>query len=552
MVDVGNNVKVGNIGSDILDAKEEARIQKLISNLYVYDNDPRELTKLYTNILLEDNVAYILTKVSQDPIFFKHFPEFYERNQYGENVINCQQNNSFHRYGVFKHILVTIESVGSKELPIGDWQRKVLKWTMLLHDIGKPYVKVINQDGSESFANHDEKSVEIAKTILDRFYFTDEEKYIILTLIKYHDRYINEGEIIFDNLKFLASELKNNKELFFMLIDVKEADAKAKSIDVYNKYKLTKKKYIDFLNSYFAYNPDTNNIEASSNTSTQAQNTNVVSVSSNGEYEDINLADDMNKNIKSLKLNNIIEDAIKKQNVSIKYQPIIDLKTKLVYGYEAFSHIEAENINIAEIINYAQNTDRYDKLQQTLFINAIENFSANLCKEAELVFVNIDISSFNKYINKPRLYDLMQSKRFGVDFQGYERENINTLKSTINTIHENKGTVVLDNFGRGTFTVKDLNVLDVDYIIPEMSFIRNIDTDEEKQKYINELVTYCIGREIKIIAIGVETKEELNTLQRLGVRYVQGNYLAKPNDGIDIINGKLSQMLTDKEDDAVV
>ena len=36
-------------------------------------------------------------------------------------------------------------------------------------------------------------------------------------------------------MKFLASELKNSKELFYLLIDVKDSDARAKNVDVYNK-----------------------------------------------------------------------------------------------------------------------------------------------------------------------------------------------------------------------------------------------------------------------------------------------------------------------------
>ena len=151
-----------------MDIKETARIKKIISQLYMYDNDIKQLTNIYTNILLEDNVCFILTKISQDKIFLKHFPEFYEKNEFGENVINCQQNSEYHKYGVFKHILHTVETVGtSQQIPLGDWQLKLLKWTMLLHDIGKPYVKKINEDGTDSFAGHDDKSVELATGILD-------------------------------------------------------------------------------------------------------------------------------------------------------------------------------------------------------------------------------------------------------------------------------------------------------------------------------------------------------------------------------------------------
>ena len=227
-------------------------IQNIITNLKLRSNNVAMLTDLYTEILMDDNVLYILTKVSQNVVFMEHFPEFYQKNLEGENVINCQQNSKYHRYGVFKHILYTIEHVGKNNPKLTANDLRLLKWTMLLHDIGKPSVKIINEDGSESFAGHDEASLEIASRILDRFDFEEYDKKIILTLIKYHDKYLNEGELTYDNLRFLAAELDDRADLFNLLIEVKVADNKAKTIDVYNKFMVVVKKYYDFANEYFS------------------------------------------------------------------------------------------------------------------------------------------------------------------------------------------------------------------------------------------------------------------------------------------------------------
>ena len=70
------------ISHDLMDVKEVARINGIISKLRMFTNNVSELTKSYTSILMDDNVSYILKKVSQDLIFAKHFPEFYEVNQY--------------------------------------------------------------------------------------------------------------------------------------------------------------------------------------------------------------------------------------------------------------------------------------------------------------------------------------------------------------------------------------------------------------------------------------------------------------------------------------
>ena len=54
-------------------------------------------------------------------------------------------------------------------------------------------------------------------------------------------------------MKFLASELNNSKELFYLLLEVKNADAMAKNVDVYNTFKIVKSKYLEFINSFFSY-----------------------------------------------------------------------------------------------------------------------------------------------------------------------------------------------------------------------------------------------------------------------------------------------------------
>jgi hypothetical protein len=137
------DLEINDIKADIQTAKELTKMNGIISTLS-NTRDSKELTRLYTDILDSDNVSEILITISKEKFFLDHFPEFYEKNIYGENIFNCTQNSEYHRYGVFKHILVTIEEVGKNNAAIADNQRKILKWTMFLHDLGKPYVKIIS------------------------------------------------------------------------------------------------------------------------------------------------------------------------------------------------------------------------------------------------------------------------------------------------------------------------------------------------------------------------------------------------------------------------
>lgn len=515
------------IDKEIMDAREIMRVNNFIDKLKLYSNNKEELTNIYTSILMDDNVAYILTKLSQDKIFYQHFPEFYVFNEYGENLFNCQQNSKYHRYGVFKHILSTIENIGNAQSNYDDTQIKVLKWTMLLHDIGKPYVKIVAEDGSESFAGHDDKSVELGKEILSRFYFNEEETELILKLIKYHDRFINEGEITDDNMKFLASELDNNKDIFYLLLDVKDADARAKSIDVYNTFKILRAKYLEFITKYFVYNEENNSIKEK----TENDNKN--------ENDDFKF-----QKMTNVELEQLLDSILTRKSIKSVYQPIIDLKKQEVCAYEVFTRIESKKrINILDFFNYAVETNKYEKLQQTLLINGIENFETISSKESRMLFVNADYSSYEKYVNKPRLYDMMGRNKIVVEFQNYDRVNVEKLQETINKIHQNGGLVSLDKFGINDNFINELNFINVDYITTDISVVKNIADDLERQKKLSDLVTLCLSKNINLLVVGVEDKITLEYVNKLGVRFVQGYYFAKPDFKIMNINTSVKEKL---------
>lgn len=524
----------------LVDATEKGRLRNIINNLNMYADNMKTVTEIYTNVFLDENVSYFLPKITQQDVFMRHFPELFVYNQYGENLFNCQQNSKYHRYSVFHHIVSSIENANVTEISIADWQKKIIKWTMFLHDIGKPYVKTIAEDGTESFAGHDDKSVELAEVILNRFYFSDEEKKIILTLIKYHDKYLNAEEVTPENLTFLAKELNNDRELFYLLINVKDADAKAKSTEVYNNFKIIKDKFYEFANEYF---------EQSSRKKIEIKEKTLEGDKKEEEEEttdeDIKLT---SKDIKEL-----IDEIITKKSIKVKYQPIVDLKTQSVYGYEALSQISAaKKIKIEKLLEVAKDYNDYDKLQQVLFTNAVEKFENVVNRESNIIMVNIDYDSYVNYVNKPRIYDMMARNKVVIEFKNYDNKDLTDIQETIQTVHLKGGKVAFDNFKLDKLSIEDICYLDIDYIIPDMSFIKDINKDFEKQKFINSLITYTISKDINLIAVGVENKKILDTLKLVGVRLVQGFYFGKPLPEINMLNEDIFNLLNTEEDQSIM
>lgn len=538
-------------------AKNE--INRIISNLQLYENNIEMLTKLYTDILEDDNIVYIMTRISQNPVFMKHFPEFYEKNFNGESVINCQQNSRYHRYGVFKHILYTIENVGRDSLKYSSHDIKILKWTMLLHDIGKPMAKTINSEGFDSFAGHDDISVQMADNILDRFDFNEEEKKIILTLIKYHDRYLNEGDLTYDNLSFLARELEDKKDLFHLLIEVKIADNKAKSVDVYNKFMTVVGKYYDFANEYFS-NEEDNKLFA--NTENDESIVSVVSdafeedakmetktnpktvETARGEYKEGGSNEDITEKIVS----ELTKDITMGRRLKSYYQPIVDLKKRIVNGYEVYYKIITdEDFSYKQIIRKAKEFGKYDKLQQMLFVNALERFNEVKGRQDIVEYINIDAKSYLNYVNKARIFDLMDKNKVVLEFNNFETLINSKIKELSDEIIKRKGNVAIDNFESSNKNLKDLEKIEPKYIKYKLE-----NTEENTKQYLQELSTFCMLNSINLIVFGINNRDLLNVAVECNVRFVQGDLFGKPTEGLDLSPQKINELLDEEQEELIV
>ncbi len=535
----------------------------IISELVMYTDNEEMLTKLYTDIFMSDNIIYIMTRVSQNGIFAHHFPELYVDNDLNENFINCQQNSKYHRYGVFKHTLYTVEIVGKENIQRSSAELKLLKWAMFLHDIGKPYVKNIIDGDRESFEGHDDKSAEIAVEILDRFAFSDFEKKIILAIIRYHDKYLNEGELTFDNLSFLAKELDNKKDLFYLLLDAKIADSKAKTIDIYNKFMTIVPKYYDFANQYFE------NVDITESDFLQSESGGIEDIIGGkrdiqGQIEDsindeissseiISVGQIQNQELTKEELEEIYQQIIDKVGIYPVYQTIVDLKSKEVYGYDSFSRIiHRKNVSILEVLKKAKDFKKYDKLQQSLFINAIDTFRDIKHKATNRLFISIDIKSYEKYINKPKIYDFMKVAKLVLELDNYDGMYTVDIQKIVDSIRERGGEVLLNNFGTSTFTINDLDTLKVDYIKYDLTLLKGFEESQSNQKYLSELATYCLSKNIKLIVTHIENMEQLLKVQSLGVNYLEGFLFGIPTSDVENMSEYINLTLNSEGSESIV
>ena len=90
------------------------------------------------------------------------------------------------------------------------------------------------------------------------------------------------------------------------------------------------------------------------------------------------------------------------------------------------------------------------------------------------------------------------------------------------------GLYALDDYGSGYSNEGNLITLDPDFIKIDISIIRGIESDPNKQEVVRNIVSYAHQRGMQIVAEGIETAAELRTSRALGADLFQGYFLSRP------------------------
>lgn len=141
-------------------------------------------------------------------------------------------------------------------------------------------------------------------------------------------------------------------------------------------------------------------------------------------------------------------------------------------------------------------------------------------------------------------------KNHSIVFEVSESEAINNLEVMVET-REMLGRLNLgiaaDDFGKGFTSLERVIQIQPDFIKLDLGLVRNIHKDPSKQAFVTGLVEGAKSTHSKIIAEGVEYWEEALCLKEIGVTFVQGFLLHKPQSAEDIL-GQLGTSTFKEED----
>ena len=237
------------------------------------------------------------------------------------------------------------------------------------------------------------------------------------------------------------------------------------------------------------------------------------------------------------KLTKKLREIITNKSIRTMFQPIVNLKTGNVLGYEALTRgPEGSGLeNPLQLFNLARENNMLFELEKVAREQAL--FKTKKLNSSYNIFINIDPKvvydkNFQSGVTKDILEQLSISQENIVielteqtcidDFEAFKLALSNYLKQGYK--------IAIDDTGAGYSGLQSLVSISYDYIKLDHSLVNNIDKDQVKQNLLKSLLDFAGNIDSKIIAEGIETEEEFKTLLQLGITYGQGYFIAYPQE----------------------
>ncbi len=243
-------------------------------------------------------------------------------------------------------------------------------------------------------------------------------------------------------------------------------------------------------------------------------------------------------------LNKVIEEKL----VEFAFQPIVSTKTGEIFAYEALMRPQSDILKtVSDVMLLAKVQFKLTQIEQITFENVLLKMEEydELLKDKKIFINSIASKTLPKESEKIIKEKL---KKYGdkIVIEITEAEKIIEKSMTVKQGYKKEFScmIAIDDFGSGYASDNMLLSIKPDFIKIDMDLIRHIEREPEKKQRIRTIIEYAKMIDAKIIAEGVEFKEELEYLISSKVDYIQGFYLAKPHfDIIDIDEKKKEEIL---------
>lgn len=216
---------------------------------------------------------------------------------------------------------------------------------------------------------------------------------------------------------------------------------------------------------------------------------------------------------------------------TMAFQPIIDYRKKKIFAQEALAR-GLNRESAGEVISKVDSANMY-KFDQTCRVKAVRLASElNIDSYLSINFLPNAVyrpeNCLRTTIKAATDYNFPLEKIIFEITEGEKVSSNNHLKNIVEEYRKQGLKTAIDDFGAGYSGLNLLAIFQPDFLKLDMELIRNIDSDRIRQIIVKGIVHVAEDLGITVIAEGIETRDELATLEDFGIDLFQGYYFAKP------------------------
>lgn len=247
----------------------------------------------------------------------------------------------------------------------------------------------------------------------------------------------------------------------------------------------------------------------------------------------------MNEKVsRRLELEEQMHGALQRQEFTLRYQPKIDLKSNRMMGVEAlirWNNPVLGSVSPQEFIALAEQTGFIEPIGRFVIESALEkmadwrrydpdfnmaiNLSPRQFRDPDLVRVIRE--RLTQYGLNPSAVELEITE--GVLISGHEY-----VGDVLDSLNQLNVSIAMDDFGTGYSSLSYLRSYPFNILKIDRSFVSDIAVDQLDRELINAAVAMAHGLHLKVVAEGVETREQMEYLREINCDFAQGFYFSKP------------------------
>jgi diguanylate cyclase (GGDEF)-like protein len=236
--------------------------------------------------------------------------------------------------------------------------------------------------------------------------------------------------------------------------------------------------------------------------------------------------------------------AIDRQELTLHYQPVVDLLTGRVTGVEALVRWDRPEVGFvppADFIPLAEENGLIMQIGQMVLDEACQQAAA-WAKDGHDLLMGVNLST--SQLADPGLAAFVAETlaRHGVApgrlclevTESRLMQNLEQARVTLAVLRELGILLAIDDFGTGYSSLAQLCSLPFSWLKIDRCFVSDLTRDRAGEKVLGSVLHLAGSLEMSAVAEGVETAEQLETLRRLGCDTAQGFHIARPMPAADI------------------